>query len=51
MPNRVIQLRDDELETIDEIQMNQRMQNLGNENNNLNKNFGKTPLPPELLRK
>jgi hypothetical protein len=51
MPSRNIPLRDDEMETIDEIIMNQRMQNLGTENNNINKHIGKTPLPPELLRK
>lgn len=54
MPNRNMILKEDEMDPIDEVYLNQRMQNL---NNNINNNErrqqagDKNNLPPELTRK
>lgn len=51
MPKSRVKRRDDELDTVEEIVMNQRMQNLGQSAEELMKSKAKTPIPPELLRK
>jgi hypothetical protein len=51
MPMRNAPMKDDEMDTIEEIMMNQRMQNLSNSEDSRKQQAAKTPLPPELLRK
>ena len=52
MPKSRVKKRDDEIDTVEEIVMNHRIQNLTHNNvdENIKKNE-KLNLPPELLRK
>lgn len=51
MPNKSIQSREEEMEPIEEVFLNQRIQNLNNNVTESRQLNSKNMLPPELLRR